>query len=368
MCKLCKTRHGFGEPHDVGDSSLVAPPKETIGSLATISEAIRMLAGMESLEDIRHIRDIADTARAYARAKRLGMGAQNHAGKIAVEAWIRQGEVLEEMDRKHLRAKPGDAGGKPPIDGSKREPSMPTLVDLDTTKAEAAKAQALAAQAPAVRAWYAEAPLVTPAYAARVALKARYRAEAATAPPLPAGTFDVIMADPPWEYANSGGLPGQAANHYSTMTNEEIAALALPTAENAVLFLWVTNPLLAEGLELARRWGFEYKTNIVWIKRNLQRPGVGFYVRGRHELLFICTKGSMVPDQEGRSPIGSVVEADIRKHSEKPDEVYVLIEALYPGGRYLELFARRNRPGWTTWGANSAPVLAETAAVDASGE
>jgi len=195
-----------------------------------------------------------------------------------------------------------------------------------------------------------------------VAQRARHRREAREAPPLPTGVYNVILADPPWEYANSGGLPGQAANHYGTLTMEDIGRLSLPAAEKAVLFLWVTNPFLAEGLELARRWGFEYKTNVVWVKRNLQRPGVGFYVRGRHELLFICTKGSMVPDQEGRPPIGSVIEADVQEHSRKPNEAYELIESIYPEGKYLELFARRNRPGWQAWGSDSALLLAPSEA------
>jgi len=94
----------------------------------------------------------------------------------------------------------------------------------------------------------------------------------------------------------------------------------------------------------------EYKTNIVWVKTNLKKPGIGFYVRGHHELLFICTKGSFVPDQTGKEPIGSVIEADVREHSEKPDIVYEVIEKMYPERKYLELFAREEREGWAAWG------------------
>lgn len=180
--------------------------------------------------------------------------------------------------------------------------------------------------------------------------------------PLPEGVFDVILADPPWQYDNQIESWGPTSLHYPSMSIEEICALApLPCADNAALFLWVTNPFVEAAFDVLRVWGFEYKTNIVWVKRNLTRPGSGFYVRGRHELLFLCTNGAMVPEQAGREPIGSVLEADVQEHSRKPDAVYELIESIYPEGKYLELFARRNRPGWTTWGNDSALSVAEPA-------
>lgn len=126
--------------------------------------------------------------------------------------------------------------------------------------------------------------------------------------------------------------------------------MEIPSAENAVLFLWVTNPFLQEAFKVISAWDFEYRTNMAWVKQNLIRPGVGFYVRGRHELLFICTKGTFVPDQTGKEPIGSVIEANVGEHSQKPDIIYKIIESMYPEGKYLELFARKTREGWTSWG------------------
>ena len=172
--------------------------------------------------------------------------------------------------------------------------------------------------------------------------------------PLPVGLFDVIYADPPWPYNVTIPSWGPAVLHYSTMTIEELCVLAIPSAVDAALFLWVTNPFIREALEVVDAWGFEYKTNMVWVKRELKRPGSGFYVRGRHELLFICTKGNFVPSQLGMSPIGSVIEAPVREHSRKPEEVYDIIEAIYPGATYLEMFAREGRRGWTSWGAELA--------------
>jgi len=174
--------------------------------------------------------------------------------------------------------------------------------------------------------------------------------ETTTVLPLPDGKFDVIYADPPWQYRNSIRQWGPARLHYSTLPLEDICALEIPSAENAVLFLWVTNPFVQDAFQVVEAWGFEYKTNAVWVKRNLKRPGSGFYLRGRHELLFICTKGSFVPNQKGKEPIGTVIDADVSEHSRKPGAVYELIERLYPLGKYLELFARNQRQGWASWG------------------
>lgn len=168
---------------------------------------------------------------------------------------------------------------------------------------------------------------------------------------LPPKTYNVILADPPWEYSNTG-LNGAAATHYDTMSINELSRLldriGLTVADNAVLFLWVTNPLLEESFTLIKEWGFRYKTNIVWVK---DRIGTGFYVRGIHEMLLICIKGSFTPINTNQTPpITSALHAPTQEHSRKPDRVYEIIESLYPGCNYIELFARRQRPGWDSWG------------------
>lgn len=162
---------------------------------------------------------------------------------------------------------------------------------------------------------------------------------------LPNGKFNVIYADPAWQYSNSG-ISGSAENHYPTMATEDICALKVPSDENAVLFLWVTNPLITDALRVCEAWGFEYKTNMVWVK---DRAGQGFYTKGQHELLFIAVKGQYRPDES--IYVKSVVNEPRQEHSTKPKIFYEIIEKLYPTSYYLELFARHNdRPKWTTWG------------------
>jgi len=166
--------------------------------------------------------------------------------------------------------------------------------------------------------------------------------------PLPEGVYDVILADPPWMYTYGGSNRGKAEMHYPTMTLQQIKDLPVQgnIADNAALFLWVTNPCLPWGLEVMEAWGFIYKTNIVWLKDKI---GTGFYTRAQHELLLIGVRGSIgAPADRDRHP--SVIHAPRTVHSRKPDEAYSVIEKMYPNRRYLELFARRKRPNWVAWG------------------
>lgn len=169
---------------------------------------------------------------------------------------------------------------------------------------------------------------------------------------LPEGKYSVILADPPWTYDNTG-VEGAVDKEYPTMTIQELCDLPIKelVSENAVLFLWTTNPILEECFPVIRSWGFNYKTNFCWIKKN-RKTGIGFYVRGMHELLLICIKGQMLPEF---IPL-SIIEENATEHSKKP-EIYDLIEKMYPNQKYIELFARNNkkREGWNYWG-NEANV------------
>ena len=164
-------------------------------------------------------------------------------------------------------------------------------------------------------------------------------------PPLPKEPFDIIYADPPWRYYVNH-LRANPEKHYPTLPLDEILKLEVPTSENAVLFLWATNPMLEDALEVMRAWGFNYKTNFAWEK---DKFGTGFYNRGQHELLLIGVKGDVHPPGESnRFP--SIIKAKVREHSRKPEEAYEIIEKMYPNARYLELFARNKRSGWEAWG------------------
>jgi N6-adenosine-specific RNA methylase IME4 len=165
-------------------------------------------------------------------------------------------------------------------------------------------------------------------------------------PPLPTGQFDVILADPPWSFdVNARGTP---EDHYSVMTDEEIKQLKIPATDNAVLFLWIPSSKNKDAFSVMDAWGFQYKSKIIWVRDKL---GIGYHVRGMHEELLICIKGNGLglPAEEDRPE--SVFDAPRGKHSKKPEKVYSIIEKMYPGHTYLEMFARGEpRNGWTAWG------------------
>lgn len=176
--------------------------------------------------------------------------------------------------------------------------------------------------------------------------------KAAESPPLPDGVYRVIYADPPWEYGDkrtNDAQSGSAESQYPTMPIDAICAMPVReiAAADSVLFLWATAPCLPEAMQVVEAWGFTYKAQFVWDKL---KGFNGHYNDVRHELLLIATRGSCVPDVESLDP--SVIAEKRTKHSKKPDSFYELIERLYPlkESTHVELFARRSRDGWESWG------------------
>jgi len=166
-------------------------------------------------------------------------------------------------------------------------------------------------------------------------------------PELPVGVFNIIYADPPWLYDFSRSPTRAIENQYPTMELEQIKKMPLPAiAEDAVLLMGATSPKLREALEVVEAGGFEYKTTMVWVKDKI---GIGYYARQQHELLLIGGKGKSVVPRESNRP-SSIIEAPRLGHSSKPEEVYEIIEGMYPNGKPIELFARGKREGWTSWG------------------
>jgi N6-adenosine-specific RNA methylase IME4 len=162
--------------------------------------------------------------------------------------------------------------------------------------------------------------------------------------------YGVILADPPWSfkvYNDDTGQDRGACNHYPTMRLEEIKALKIPAAENYVLFLWATVPMMPPAVETMNAWGVEYKSNFVWVK---DKTGLGFWNRNRHELLLVGTRGN-IPCPAPGEQFNSVIEAPRGRHSEKPVIVREMIARTFPNTPKLEMFARGERAkGWDFWG------------------
>jgi N6-adenosine-specific RNA methylase IME4 len=166
--------------------------------------------------------------------------------------------------------------------------------------------------------------------------------------------YQVLCADPPWQYdANATPDLRSIENHYPTLTVADLCELEVPAAEDAVMFMWATSPKLTDALHLLDAWDFHYRTCMVWVK---DRIGMGYYARQQHELLLIGRRGDLeVPDPSDRP--SSVIQAARTEHSAKPQEAYDAIARMYPHLPRLEMFARGPRKGWAVWG-NEAEVAA----------
>jgi N6-adenosine-specific RNA methylase IME4 len=170
--------------------------------------------------------------------------------------------------------------------------------------------------------------------------------------------FKTILADPPWQFQNKTGKVApehKRLQRYRTMVLSEIKALPVAQAasETCHLYLWVPNALLPDGLAVMQAWGFKYKTNLIWHKirkdGGSDGRGVGFYFRNVTEILLFGVRGNNARTlAPGRTQV-NYLSSRKREHSRKPDEQYEIIESC-SNGPYLELFARGEQPGWTSWG------------------
>lgn len=158
--------------------------------------------------------------------------------------------------------------------------------------------------------------------------------------------FDVIVADPPWDYNNDeyrttheGTVP------YPTMSLEELKEIDIPAADDCILWLWFTNAFVQEASELVEAWGFEQKTILTWDKDWL---GLGNWLQNQTEHAMLCVRGSPTADMAGESTVMRC-QRENREHSKKPEQFYELVDRTCPGKK-LELFSRQARNGWAAFG------------------
>ncbi len=155
--------------------------------------------------------------------------------------------------------------------------------------------------------------------------------------------FNTILLDPPWDIQQKGHLG--ASNHYDLMSLSEIKALPVNEllADNAHVWLWMTNAVLPFIPELMEAWGLQYRSIYTWCKPRL---GLGNYLRNCTEQLILATKGKAPVLFKAQMNWGFM---PVQDHSHKPEELYETIERCSPGP-YLEMFARQRHPGWYVWG------------------
>lgn len=185
-------------------------------------------------------------------------------------------------------------------------------------------------------------------------------------PKLPSKKYDVIYADPPWDYGGKMQFDKSSASSDQIDLEKNIfissASFKYPTVklrdlkeldvggiseDNCILFMWATNPHLDQAIELGKSWGFEYKTvAFVWNKM-VHNPGR--YTMSYCELCLAFKKGKF-PEPRGARNVKQLVEIPRKEHSEKPNEIAKRINLMFPTQKKIELFARRSHPGWEHWG------------------
>jgi len=185
-------------------------------------------------------------------------------------------------------------------------------------------------------------------------------------PDLPEKKYDIIYADPPWDYNGKMQFDksGKVANNlnwekkifissanfvYPTLKTKDMMKIPInEIAKNdCLLFMWATNPHLAQAIELGKAWGFEYRTvAFVWDKMN-HNPGQ--YTLSYCELCLVFKRGR-IPKPRGARNVKQLIRAQRGNHSEKPKEVLKGIENMFPSQERIELFARDKPDAWDVWG------------------
>lgn len=167
--------------------------------------------------------------------------------------------------------------------------------------------------------------------------------------------YEIIYADPAWQYktkeslAKTSILNGELNTHYGTMTIAELGGLPLGSIsdKNSMLFMWVVSPMLDDGIELMKKWGFKYSTiAFIWHK---QRANPGHYTMSECEICLVGRRGK-IPTPRGARNVRQFLSEMREKHSAKPTEIRNRIELMFPTQTKLEMFARQSAKGWDAWG------------------
>lgn len=337
---------------------------------AEYSAAQKALAAAVKVEQAKHVHDVAAGLAVYAYKAKDGALAGD-AAEIKVRATRKIGEIND--TEKHAGKQAKATGGLRPKGHrvSRKPDAPPSLADRGVDKNLAQRARSLFAMPEpkferevvkvrrlASAAAEGDREIVLAAKAERHASARARRAERETAVAgkimaLPDKKYGVIYADPEWKFETyndeTGKLEASADLHYTTSSLEEIKLRDVQSiaADDCVLFLWATAPMIEAALEVMEAWGFEYKSQVIWKK---DKGGTGYWFINWHELLLVGTQGNIPAPAQG-SQWPSVIEAARRRHSEKPDRFYELIEDYYPNIPKIELNARgARREGWDVWG------------------
>lgn len=161
--------------------------------------------------------------------------------------------------------------------------------------------------------------------------------------------FDIIIADPAWKYDGKTGVSKKVDEHYQVQHSTSWNDLPLTdiAADDSLLFMWCSGPVLKQAIELMTAWGWTYKQiAFIWEKDRIIPSS---YVNSQTEMVIVGKRGK-IPQPRGCRKQRQMLVAPRQEHSKKPEEVQNRIDLMFPTQNKLELFARRHRQGWTCEG------------------
>jgi len=319
--------------------------------LVKYEEAIRALAEAATVDEIKEVLAGVEAMKAYARQAK-DQRAFQYASEIQFRAHRKLGLQLAAQKATVGLGKPGPKSGRTSDPISLKEAGVSKhLADRARTAAAVPEDEVENKVAEVREAVATYAGKATSRIEKEARRTAREREWGDTLLAMPEGKFGIILADPEWRFEpwGEGGMDRSAGNHYRTSHLATIKERLVKdiAAEDCILFLWATPPLLPQALEVMTAWGFTYKTGAVWVK---PKPATGYWFRQRHEHLLLGTRGSPVAPLPG-TQWTSVWEEETGAHSEKPDAIAEMIEVFWPDVPKIELNRRGPpRPGWDAWG------------------
>jgi N6-adenosine-specific RNA methylase IME4 len=321
----------------------------SINALAKLDKATQMLAEAKSLDEVKNIMDIAEAARTYARAAKLGLEAYNHAAEVKARAERKAGEFLKQLDH-------GQEGRPSKLYQADKVSDFKEVIEENNIPVASAYRWQQVAEMPELvfekhlEEMRGERPITTSGM-----IKELRRDEAKSnlidigimETKKVNGVYDVIVIDPPWvmEKIERDVRPNQTSFDYPPMELEEIGALQIPCADDCHVFLWTTQKYLPSAFKLLDVWGLKYVCTFNWHKKGgYQVVGLPQY---NNEFVLYGRKGT--PIFIDTKAFKTSFEGERTGHSEKPEEFYETLRRV-TAGRRLDMFNRRKIDGFDGWG------------------